>query len=58
MKVIVKNSKTNSEQQKQYIAEQIWLLYYNQVLFDQGIITEQERNRMTNRINNRKTSSG
>ena len=34
------------------------LLYYNQYLFDHGLITEQERNRMTHRINNRKVSLG
>ena len=45
-------------QQKQNIAEQFWLLYYNQYLFEHGFITEQERNRMVNRINNRKTSTG
>ena len=47
-----------AELQKQYMIEQFWLLYYNQVLFEHGLITEQERNRMANRINNRKISSG
>ena len=31
-------------QQKIYIAQQIWLHYYNDYLFEKGIITEQERN--------------
>lgn len=46
------------EKQKQYMAEQFWLLYYNQILFEKGLITEQERNRMANRINNRKKAGG
>ena len=28
-------------------AEQIWLQYFNDTLFSRGIITEQERNRMS-----------
>lgn len=36
---------------KKELAEQIWLHYYNQVLFEKGIITENERNRMKNLIN-------
>ena len=28
------------------MAELIWLEYFNQYLFEQGAITEQERNRM------------
>ena len=54
----MKKNTLRAEQQKQYIIEQFWLLYYNQVLFEHGLITEQERNRMANRINNRKISSG
>lgn len=41
------------EQKKQLLAEQLWLHYYNQVLFDKGLISEQERNSMTVRINHR-----
>ena len=58
MRTLVKKSILYTEQQKQYLAEQLWLLYYNQYVFDKGLITEQERNRMINRINNRKMSSG
>ena len=43
----------NYESQKRMIAEQIWLKYYNQVLFEKGMITEEEHNRMINRINAR-----
>ena len=42
------------EDQKRSTGEQIWLHYYNQVLYDKGMITEDERNRMTNRIDARK----
>ena len=38
------------EQAKKELAEQLWLSYYNQVLFDAGLITESERNRMRNKI--------
>lgn len=39
------------EQKKKHAAEQIWLHYYNRTLFEQGLITETERNRMANLIN-------
>ena len=41
------------EQKKRLLAEQLWLHYYNQILFDKGLISEQERNSMTIRINHR-----
>jgi len=34
------------EQQKNGVSEEIWLNYYNQVLFSQAIITEHERSKM------------
>lgn len=37
------------EQAKKELAEQLWLSYYNQVLFEAGLITEAERNRMKNK---------
>lgn len=43
---------TSNEQWKKSVAEQIWLHYYNQTLYEQGVITETERNRMKNLINN------
>jgi len=36
-------------------AEQIWLRYFNQTLFEQSLITEAEQNKMTLRILERKT---
>lgn len=38
------------EQAKKALAEQLWLHYYNQVLFEAGLISEAERDRMKNRI--------
>lgn len=58
MRKTVKETNLSLEKQKQILAEQFWLLYYNQTLFERGLITEQERNRMANRISNRKTGSG
>ena len=52
-----KDMKLTDEQRKKAAAEQIWLHYYNRVLFEQGIITETERNRMKNMINCRKPSA-
>ena len=50
----IKVSKNISiDQQKKVLVEEAWLKYYNCVLFDKGIITEQERNRMINRIDAR-----
>ena len=49
----MKENTFRAEQKMQYIIEQFWLLYFNQFLFERGLITEEERNRMANRINNR-----
>ena len=55
--VLGKDMKLTDEQRKKAAAEKIWLHYYNRVLFEQGIITETERNRMKNMINCRKPSA-
>lgn len=39
-----------SEKQKQAIWEQLWLTYFNDTLFSEGVITEDERNKMRLRI--------
>ena len=49
-------TKKSAEQQKQEFAEQVWLTYFNQSLYAQGIITETERNKMQHLINSRKPS--
>lgn len=38
---------------KRVVAEKIWLHYYNRVLYERGMISEEERNRMSNRIDQR-----
>lgn len=39
-----------SSAQKKQEAAQIWLSYYNRVLYEKGIISEQERSRMMLKI--------
>lgn len=43
---------------KRLIGEQAWLHYYNRVLFERGLITEAERNRMDRRIDARRGPGG
>jgi hypothetical protein len=47
---------TNAQRKKDF-AEQIWLNYFNESLYRQGMITEAERNRMKNMISCRRPSS-
>jgi hypothetical protein len=42
---------------KKALAEQMWLSYFNRTLFEKGLITETQRNRMQNMINTRKPST-
>ena len=37
----------SKEEQRKNVAEELWLNYFNQVLLEQGIITQAEYNRMT-----------
>ena len=48
--------KTMTEQKKQSVLEKLWLTYYNDTLYEKGVITEEERNRMRIRIKNRASS--
>lgn len=50
MDSISTQKKPAPEQAKKELAGQLWLNYYNQVLFEAGLITEAERNRMKNKI--------
>ncbi len=45
------NQTTANTQEKKEMAARIWLSYYNRVLYEKGIITEQQRNRMEVTIN-------
>lgn len=40
---------------KKNTAEQIWLQYFNNVLFEKGLITEQDKNKMANEIKSHKS---
>ena len=40
---------------KKNTAEQIWLQYFNNVLFEKGLITEQDKNKLANTIKSRKS---
>ena len=53
---VADKSKTSNEQRRREMAEKLWLNYFNDSLFQQGIITEAERNRIKNKIENRKPS--
>ena len=39
------------------VCEQLWLIYYNRILFEAGLISERERNRMANRIHARPSAA-
>ena len=58
MNTFARNTKTLSEQKKRAIREQLWLTYYNDALFAKGLITEEQRNKMSVTINCRTTTSG
>ena len=40
----------SNEQRRKETAAKVWLSYYNRVLYERGIITERERNRMALKI--------
>lgn len=44
-------------ERKKRMAEELWLDYFNRVLFEKGVITERERNRMALLIENRRPAS-
>ena len=57
-KITIKKSKNvTQKKKKKAIVEEAWLKYYNQVLFEKGMITERERNLMINKIDARTTRS-
>ena len=54
----VRSEKEASNQRlKQQAVEKAYLLYYNKVLFEKGMITEQERNQMIHLINHRSNAA-
>lgn len=47
---MTKAKKLTKEELRSRAAKHIWLMYYNEFLFQQGVITEDARNRMKIRI--------
>lgn len=50
------SERRSNEQRRRETAERIWLSYYNRVLYEKGIITERERNKMELKISSWKMS--
>lgn len=48
--------KKMSAQQRKSVIERLWLIYYNDTLLKQGLITEDEHRRMRTKIYERKPS--
>lgn len=44
------SERRSNEQRRKETAARIWLSYYNRVLYEKGIITERERNKMELKI--------
>lgn len=51
------NKSFSAEQQKTSLAEKLWLAYMNSYLYEKGIITESEHNKMITKIESRKGSA-
>ena len=45
-----------TEHQKESVLQNLWLTYYNDTLYEQGVITETERNKMRVMIKKRAAS--
>lgn len=48
--------KALTEQKKESVLEKLWLTYYNDTLYEKGLITEQQRNKMRVMIKTRASS--
>ena len=45
-----------TEQKKESVLEKLWLTYYNDTLYERGLITEAQRNKMRVMIKSRAAS--
>ncbi len=45
-----KQTVSSDEKRRKEMAARMWLHYFNRTLYEQGVITEQERNRMSMQI--------
>ena len=52
----VKKESLITEQKKEIVLEKLWLTYYNDTLYEQGLITEAQRNKMRVMIKSRAVS--
>ena len=50
------DNKALNAQKRTALAEKLWLSYFNQILYERDMITEQQRNKIHSLIENRKTS--
>lgn len=50
------SNESNKAREKR-MAEEIWLMYFNNYLYEHGVISEKDRNRMVGQIANRKPSA-
>lgn len=46
------SERKSNEQRRKETAAKVWLSYYNRVLYEKGVITERERNKMALKIDN------
>lgn len=46
----------SNEEKRRSLVEQLWLLYLNQYVFENGMISESQRNKIKNAIDSRKPS--
>ena len=53
-----RRTKTDLSQKKRAVYERLWLTYYNDTLYEKGIITQEQRNKMRLRIMNRNSAAG
>jgi len=53
--IVISENKIEILQPKKELVESTWLLYYNNVLLLNGIITEDEYHKMINKINGRRS---
>lgn len=51
---MTENKKKMTEAEKQNVIDQLWLHYFNQTLYDKGMISEHDFMRMKTHINCRK----
>lgn len=54
---MAENKPCSKQQEKVFLAEKFWLTYMNSYLYEKGIITESERNKMISKIESRKGSA-